>query len=92
MAIWVASFIILGSTIGIVFASIFACSPMSMNWNIRVTEGTCIKQPELYFASAAMNIFSDLYLFCLPLPMVIMVPVSARQKIGLVLLFLFSSM
>lgn len=73
-------------SIGIFFALIFACDPISMSWDVRV-KGTCINRPALYIATAVANIISDLVLFCLPIPIVVRLQVPRRQKIGLFFIF-----
>jgi hypothetical protein len=83
---------IAGYTIGMLFALIFACDPISMSYDITVVSGTCINRPSLYIATAVVNIMSDIALFCLPLPFVVKLQVPRRQKLGLVLFFLLGSM
>ncbi|KAF6806675.1 integral membrane protein [Colletotrichum sojae] len=77
---------------GIFFALIFACDPMAMSWDVRVTKGTCINRPALYIATAIANIISDLILFCLPIPIVVRLQVPRRQKIGLFFIFAVGSL
>ncbi|KAF6825094.1 integral membrane protein [Colletotrichum plurivorum] len=77
---------------GIFFALIFACDPIAMSWDVRVTEGTCINRPALYIATAVANIISDLILFCLPIPIVVRLQVPRRQKIGLFFIFAVGSL
>lgn len=91
-AIYIALGFVSGSAVGLSFAVIFACKPMAMNWDALVVKGTCINRPVLYIVSAAVNIASDVYLFCLPLPMIAQVRVTRRHKICLVLIFLLVSM
>lgn len=91
-AIWASLAFIIGYTVGIFFAIIFACTPIEMNWNIRIQDGTCINQASLYIATAVVNIISDLILFCLPLPTVFNLQIPRRQKIGLIFIFLLGSL
>lgn len=90
-SVWVTMAFISSYTIGIVFALIFACNPISMAWDIRVG-GECIDMAVLYIVTAAANICSDLILFCLPIPMVYNLQIPRRQKIGLLGIFLIGSL
>lgn len=51
-------------------------------------EGHCINQRGLVFASAAINIFFDLIVFLMPLPLVIPLRVSKYRKFGACVVFL----
>jgi hypothetical protein len=82
---------IIGYTIGLFFALLLACAPMNKNWDVLV-EGTCVNLPALYFATAAVNIASDILLFFLPLPMVCQLQLPFKQKIGLMGIFTIGSL
>lgn len=85
-------FFVSGYTIGLFFAVMFACHPINKNWDITVTGGSCVNQPVLYFATAAVNIASDVILFVLPLPMVFKLQLPFKQKIGLMGIFTIGSL
>ncbi|KAF4999555.1 hypothetical protein FDECE_11476 [Fusarium decemcellulare] len=87
IANWASIVFIVGYTVGIFFACIFACKPVAMSWDVTITDGVCINRPSLYIATAVANIFSDVILFCLPIPMVVKLQIPRRQKIGLVVIF-----
>ncbi|CAG1986809.1 unnamed protein product [Fusarium graminearum] len=92
IAIYSSMFFISGYTIGLFFAVMFACHPINKNWDITVTGGSCVNQPVLYFATAAVNIASDVILFVLPLPMVFKLQLPFKQKIGLMGIFTIGSL
>ncbi|GKT98067.1 integral membrane protein [Fusarium langsethiae] len=92
IAIYSSMFFISGYTIGLFFAVMFACNPINKNWDITVTGGSCVNQPVLYFATAAVNIASDVILFVLPLPMVFKLQLPFKQKIGLMGIFTIGSL
>lgn len=92
VAIWSTILFISGYTISIFFALIFACNPISKSWDYRVIEGQCVNRPALYIATAAVNIASDVILFCLPIPIVFKLQIPRRQKFGLLLIFLLGSL
>lgn len=90
-SVWGTMIFIGGYTIGIVFSLIFACKPIAQAWDIRVG-GECIDMAVLYIVTAAANIFSDLILFCLPIPMVYNLQIPRRQKFGLLFIFFIGSL
>ncbi|KAF5657790.1 integral membrane protein [Fusarium heterosporum] len=92
IAIWIGIGVISVYTTILFFLVMFACKPMSMNWDITVTGGVCINQTKTYIATAAVNIISDIYLFVLPLPMVFQLQLPAKQKIGLMGIFTIGSL
>ncbi|KAM0243311.1 hypothetical protein ACHAPO_000156, partial [Fusarium lateritium] len=92
IAVYSSMFFISGYTIGLFFAVMFACHPINKNWDITVTGGSCVNQPVLYFATAAVNIASDVILFVLPLPMVFKLQLPFKQKIGLMGIFTIGSL
>ncbi|KAI1069437.1 hypothetical protein LB507_008862 [Fusarium sp. FIESC RH6] len=91
IAVYASMVFIIGYTIGLFFALLLACAPMEKNWNVLV-EGTCVNLPALYFATAAVNIASDILLFFLPLPMVCQLQLPFKQKIGLMGIFTIGSL
>ncbi|KAF7554389.1 hypothetical protein G7046_g6842 [Stylonectria norvegica] len=91
-SIWGTIIFITGYTIGIFFPLIFACKPIAMNWDIRITDGECVNRPSLYIATAAANIISDIILLALPIPMVIKLQIPRMQKFGLLGIFAIGSL
>ncbi|KAM5357849.1 hypothetical protein ACJZ2D_015859 [Fusarium nematophilum] len=92
LATWATIVLITGYTVGIVFPVIFACNPIAMSWDVRITDGTCINRPRLYIATAVANIASDLVLFILPIRMVSQLQIPRLQKIGLLGIFCIGSL
>lgn len=70
---------------GNVLAAIFQCNPVSAAYDITIpaTEKKCINVNAFYLANAAVNIFTDLLTYTLPIRLVIRLQVPRRQKIGL---------
>lgn len=69
-----------------VFSAIFNCVPVSAFWNFSV-HGHCIPRKFLWFFNAAMNIFTDLAILLLPVPVLSQLRVARRQKIGVLFVF-----
>ncbi|KAK8115996.1 hypothetical protein PG984_012498 [Apiospora sp. TS-2023a] len=68
---------------GNVLAAIFQCNPINAAYDITVTEKKCINVNAFYLANAAVNIFTDLLTYTLPIRLVLRLQVPRRQKIGL---------
>ena len=64
------------------------CRPINFNWN-KTIQGTCgnVKATEL--ASAGFNMFVDILVVCLPLPMVWRLQMPLNKKIGVTSTFAF---
>lgn len=86
-ALYVVTAIVCGYSIAIVFALIFACSPIQKNWDASITRGHCIDRDGLYIATAVTNIITDLALIILPIPVVFTLQMPRIQKLGLLMLF-----
>lgn len=64
-------------------AAIFQCNPINAAYDITITEKKCININAFYLANAAVNIFTDLLTYTLPIRLVLRLQVPRRQKIGL---------
>ncbi|CEL08182.1 hypothetical protein ASPCAL11334 [Aspergillus calidoustus] len=78
--------IVVGYSIAITFALIFACRPIAKAWN-GALEGTCIDQNGLYAATAVTNTVTDVALIVVPIPVVVSLHMPLIQKIGLFFMF-----
>ncbi|KAH7031396.1 uncharacterized protein B0I36DRAFT_323839 [Microdochium trichocladiopsis] len=70
---------------GNVFACIFQCSPIAAAYDLSIPAESkrCININAFYLANAAVNIFTDLLTYTLPIKLIINLQVSKQQKIGL---------
>ncbi|KXJ86200.1 hypothetical protein Micbo1qcDRAFT_37079 [Microdochium bolleyi] len=70
---------------GNVFACIFQCTPVKAAYDVTITAENkkCININAFYLANAAVNIFTDLLTYTLPIKLIINLQVSKQQKIGL---------
>lgn len=68
-----------------VLACIFQCTPVRAAYDQTITtdQKTCININAFYLANAAVNIFTDLLTYTLPIKLIINLQISRRQKIGL---------
>lgn len=70
------------------FSVQFACKPIEAAWNLRLYTGdNCIDRPPMYILQAVMGGVTDLMLMVLPLPIILGLQMSWRQKIGLLAWF-----
>lgn len=65
-----------------VLAAIFQCAPISAAWD-KTGEYKCIDINAFYLANAAVNIFTDLLTYSLPIPLALKLQMPLRQRIGL---------
>ncbi|KAI9374424.1 hypothetical protein BJX61DRAFT_540774 [Aspergillus egyptiacus] len=89
-ALYVIGFIVVGYSIAITFALIFACRPIEKAWNAALP-GTCIDQNGLYAATAVTNTVTDVALIVVPIPVVLSLNMPTIQKIGLFFITVITS-
>lgn len=68
---------------GNVLAAIFQCTPVAAAYDQTITDKKCININAFYLANAAVNIFTDLLTYTLPIKLIINLQMPRRQKIGL---------
>ncbi|KAG8664691.1 uncharacterized protein FPOAC1_013471 [Fusarium poae] len=91
-SVYFTGFLCSASLIGIWFSVLFACKPIAAGWDVRMSVGaTCINRPPIYITQAAFGCITDVMLLVLPIPTVIGLQMSTRQKLGLVGLFAIGS-
>jgi hypothetical protein len=93
----VRNFIILGlvivlcTNIGLLFATIFACTPVARAWNPMLA-GHCIKTTILPWLSGALNLTTDLYIFLLPIRPLWRLNMELARKLRLLAVFALGSL
>ncbi|KAJ4263056.1 hypothetical protein NW762_006669 [Fusarium torreyae] len=85
--VWFTGFVVVGSSIAITFVTIFPCKPVRAGWDITITEFKCIDRPAVYKATAVLGAITDAMVLAIPIPVVIPLQISKRQKIGLICFF-----
>ncbi|RYP79007.1 hypothetical protein DL769_003080 [Monosporascus sp. CRB-8-3] len=91
-SVYFTGFVCTSSLIGIWFSVLFACKPIAAAWDLRLADGaTCINRPPVYITQAAFGCVTDLMLLVLPVPTVVGLQMSTRQKVGLLGLFAIGS-
>lgn len=72
--------------------AIAQCVPISFYWNKDIEHGQCIKFVPFYIALAATNVFTDVVILALPMPLVWKLQVKTPRKIGLTITFLLGTL
>lgn len=73
-------------TLEAILLSIFSCTPVDLFWN-RTKTGHCVDFKALWFTHAALNIFSDVLIISLPMPVIKNLNIPRKQKFALMAIF-----
>ncbi|KAF3004843.1 hypothetical protein E8E13_004733 [Curvularia kusanoi] len=87
MAVYASMFLVVGYNIALVFPLIFTCTPVKKNFDVFVTDGSCLDRTPIYMATAVLNMITDVLLLALPLPMIVKLQMPTVQKAGLICVF-----
>ncbi|KAG9252673.1 uncharacterized protein F5Z01DRAFT_222132 [Emericellopsis atlantica] len=87
VAVWFTGFVVVGSSVAITFVTIFPCRPTQAAWDMTITDSECIDRNAVYKATAALGAVTDTMVLAVPIPVVIPLQISMRQKIGLIAFF-----
>ncbi|KAK3295775.1 uncharacterized protein B0H64DRAFT_417402 [Chaetomium fimeti] len=91
---WVRRFLLwlnvanISQMVGVFFAIILQCTPVSFNWDPTVQGGYCVDRRVLYISTAAFNILTDILILGLPLWIFSSLRIPKRTKIALHIVFL----
>lgn len=76
--------VLVASAFACALAMIFACHPISNAWKYANTgNGTCINRVGAAYAYGGLNVLFDIIVIALPIPKLLRLDVSKRQKIGI---------
>ncbi|KAK4245711.1 hypothetical protein C7999DRAFT_33926 [Corynascus novoguineensis] len=81
VSVWLVGVVVVGSSVAVMFAAIFACTPVRSAWDLTITDGTCIDRPALYQATAILGAITDILVLAVPIPITITLQVSLKHKI-----------
>lgn len=84
--IYALAFIIIGYTLSLALAIIFACSPIQKSWDVTITYGHCINRPVIYLMTTVTNTTSDVVLLLIPFYIVRGLRLPLIQKVGVAFL------
>ncbi|TGO65120.1 hypothetical protein BCON_0004g01020 [Botryotinia convoluta] len=91
-AVYFLMFVVVGHSFALIFALIFLCKPLAMNWDYDIIDGTCIDRTAIYIATAALNVATDIALLALVVPMIVDLQMPRIQKVGLIVIFMVGSL
>ncbi|KAI9822793.1 MAG: hypothetical protein M1832_003026 [Thelocarpon impressellum] len=77
--------------VSFVLVAIFPCQPIHAFWDFS-KPSKCVSQVPMYIANSALNIFTDVVILVLPMPIIWKLQVSRRQKSVLCLIFVLGSL
>lgn len=72
--------------VSVEIVTIFACLPIARSWDKSIPGG-CVQLVPWWYSYGAMNIFTDLTILLLPMPLIQRLEIPARQKAGLFAIF-----
>ncbi|KAL2056335.1 hypothetical protein ABVK25_003358 [Lepraria finkii] len=87
MAVYILEFMVLGWGFGVIFSSIFQCSPVSYAWTMS-PPGHCINLLAFYRWLSLPNLLADVIMLLMPVNMIWKLQVTFRQKLALSGVFL----
>ncbi|KAI1306329.1 hypothetical protein F5Y03DRAFT_139254 [Xylaria venustula] len=90
MGAMIVTFISSGIFLSNFFTFTFQCFPVQKFW-LPDTKGTCINQNAFYLSSAIINVFGDIAVLSLPLPIIWRLHASRSRKWSLSFLFLLGA-
>ncbi len=91
IATYVLMGVIIAHGISTVLAATFECTPVSYLWD-RTIGGHCFDAVAFYRLASLPNIITDVFMLCLPMPMIWRLKLSTARKISLTFVFLTGSM
>lgn len=83
---YIALVLVAGHFISGLTVTAFQCTPVPYLWD-KTIKGRCIQTGIFYFINAGLNVFTDVLIFALPMPMLWGIGLPKRQKLGLCVVF-----
>jgi len=84
VSVWTVMFIVCGSSIAILFAATFPCTPVRAGWDISITDAKCINRQALYQWTAILGAITDILVLAVPIPIVVTLRIHWRQKAAVI--------
>jgi len=84
-----AAFVAAYATSGVIVI-IWSCNPIEASWRLAIAAlptTKCVNRPMNYLAQASLNIISDIFIVCLPIPLVWKLQMPIRQRLSLIAVF-----
>jgi hypothetical protein len=91
IACFVAMGIIVCWSLGAIFATIFQCIPIAASWD-KTIQGTCVDSDATWISYAVINVLTDVMVLALPIPLIMRLHLSLRDRLLLCGIFLLGSL
>ncbi|KAK0919106.1 hypothetical protein LTR57_011016 [Friedmanniomyces endolithicus] len=84
--VMVVSAIVAAGSLAFTLGTVFQCTPVHRAWDRRIS-GHCINNEAFWYSHAAFNIFFDIVVFIMPIPLIRTLKLARSQKTGLISIF-----
>ncbi|PLN76185.1 hypothetical protein BDW42DRAFT_199069 [Aspergillus taichungensis] len=81
--VWGTSAVVAAWAIGTILATFLVCRPMAYNWNPNISGGTCGREIVSYIVSGTINLFTDLAVVIIPMPLLCQLQMARSRKMTL---------
>ena len=89
--VYATMFVVFGYLFSNLWTEFFGCDPPQKTWQ-QDLPGHCIDGLKSDYAYGSLNCISDLIIFVLPIPMIWRTQLKLREKIGVMIIFMFGSL
>lgn len=79
-ALYLLAFLLVAFLIACPIVAVAGCHPVSYYWN-KNQVGSCINEVDFYRGNGIANVILDFVIFCLPIPMILRLNTTVRQKL-----------
>ncbi|KAK0291078.1 hypothetical protein LTR35_001799 [Friedmanniomyces endolithicus] len=84
--VMVVSAIVAAGSLAFTLGTVFQCTPVHGAWDRRVP-GHCVNNEAFWYSHAVFNIFFDIVVFIMPIPLIRTLKLARGQKTGLISIF-----
>ena len=86
--VWILLGIVISYAVIYNLISLFGCRPVAASWDLSLLgNAKCLDQLTKYMALSILNIIIDVFELVLPIPVVVPLQMSMRQKLSICLVF-----
>jgi hypothetical protein len=78
--------------IGMLFQTIFQCSPVDYGWNKTVKHGSCVDAMLVYRIASPINLLTGVLILVMPMPLVWRLHAPRGQKVALTAVFMIGGL
>ncbi|KAH8810828.1 integral membrane protein [Xylogone sp. PMI_703] len=75
------------SCIAFVVGAVFQCTPVAYFWDRTIKGGHCIQNAPWWISYSAINVFTDFYILLLPIPLLLKLSMTKRERFELIGIF-----